>query len=230
MPDIFIAEPKKENKTAPEIPYVLEKQEKADKPIPIIQSPINVKNSVRLFSSFCKDPDGISFQSQEKDEKILLFLRKDFITNAKWIFIGIVFTSLPFLLMLSQQLFKTPLPFLTFKFYLILMLFYYLFVATYFYINFITWYYNVFLITDQRIIDVDFSNLVYKDVATTKLNLVQDVSYAQVGVLGTFFGYGNILIQTAGSLDNFTLEAAANPEDAVHVIEELIGKRNEQSV
>ena len=225
MPDVFIAEPKENDKTASEIPYVLEKQERADKPIPVIQLPVSLKNSVRLFSSFCKDPDGISFQSQEKDEKVLLFLRKDFITNTKWILIGIFLILLPLSLILSQQLFKNPLPFLTFNFYLIIILFYYLFVAAYLYINFITWYYNVALITDRRVIDVEFSGLVYKDVATTKLSLVQDVSYAQVGVIRTFFDYGNILIQTAGSLDNFVFEATPNPEGAVHVVEELIGKQ-----
>lgn len=230
MPDIFVAEPETKDATVPEIPYVLEKQERLDKPIPIIQPPINIDNSVHLFSSFCKDPDGISFQSQEKGEKILLFLRRDFITNAKWILIGVVLAILPLLLVFSQQLFKNPLPFLTFKFYLLFLFFYYLFVAAYFYINFITWYYNVALITDRRVIDVDFSSLVYKDVATTKLSLVQDVSYAQVGVVRTFFDYGNILIQTAGSLDNFIFESSPKPEDAVHIIEELIGKRNEQFV
>ena len=230
MPDIFIAEPKDKDTTASEIPYVLEKQERADRPIPVIQLPVNLKNSVRLFSSFCKNPDGISFQSQEKGEKVLLFLRKDFITNAKWILIGIFLTLLPLSLIFSQQLFKNSLAFLTLQFCLIIILFYYLFVAAYLYLNFITWYYNVALITDRRVIDVEFSGLVYKDVATTKLNLVQDVSYAQVGVIRTFFDYGNILIQTAGSLDNFIFEAAPNPEGAVHVVEELIGKRNEQFV
>ena len=225
MPDIFIAESKENDTTVPEMPYVLEKQARSDKPIPIIQPPI-VDRSVHLFSSFCKDPDGISFQSQESNEKILLFLRRDFITNAKWILIGIILTALPLLLIFSHFS-GNSLTFLTFNFYLLLLLFYYLFVATYFYINFITWYYNVALITDQRVIDVDFSSLVYKDVATTKLSLVQDISYAQVGVVRTFFDYGNILIQTAGSLDNFIFESSPKPEAAVHIVEELIGKRNE---
>jgi hypothetical protein len=227
MPDIFVAEPKNKDTTVPEMPYVLEKQERSDKPMPVISPIITSDHAVHLFSSFCKNPDGISFENQEKDEKILLFLRKDFITNAKWILLGIMLILLPLLFIFSQHLFGTLLPFLSIKFYLILLLFYYLFVITFFYINFITWYYNVALITDQRIIDVDFSSLVYKDVATTKLSLVQDVSYAQVGVVRTFFDYGNILIQTAGSLDNFIFECSPQPEDAVHVVEELIGKRNE---
>jgi len=227
MPDIFVAEPETKKTTVPEMPYVLEKQMGSDKPIPIVQPPIDDDHSVHLFSSFCKDPVGISFQSQENNEKILLFLRRDFITNTKWILIGIALAVIPLFLIFSEYLFRSILPFLDFNFYLLLLLFYYLFIAAYLYINFITWYYNVALITDQRVIDVDFSSLVYKDVATTKLSLVQDVSYAQVGVVRTFFDYGNILIQTAGSLDNFIFESSPKPEAAVHIVEELIGKRNE---
>lgn len=226
MPDIFVAEPKAKS-VIPEEPYTLEKQEKRTKSFPVVPPLTIPKNAVHLFSSFCKNPDGISFQTQEDGEKVLLFFRRDFMTNAKWILIGIFLAVLPFLLLIAQQLFKNPFPFLSLKFYLVLFVFYYLVVATYLYINFITWYYNVALITDRRVIDVDFSGLVYKDVATTKLSLVQDVSYVQVGVIRSFFDYGNILIQTAGSLDNFTFESAPDPEEIVHVVEELIGKQNE---
>jgi hypothetical protein len=232
MPDIFIAEPKAEPKNEEPAPSgkesVLEEKAKSKQRLFSDEdSLLKSKTAVHLFSSFCKNPSGISFQTQEEGEKVLLFLRRDFITNAKWILTGIVLLILPLLLPFFQQFLKTILPSLPLKFYLIFFISYYLVVASYLYINFITWYFNVALITDHRVIDVDFSGLVYKDVATTKLSLVQDVSYAQVGVIRSFFDYGNILIQTAGSLDNFTFESAPKPEEAVHVIEELIGKRNE---
>jgi hypothetical protein len=100
-------------------------------------------------------------------------------------------------------------------------------VATYWYINFISWYFNISLVTDKRVIDINFSNLVYKDVAATKMNLVQDVSFAQIGAIRTFFDYGDVLVQTAGTLDNFTFESAPQPENIVHIVEDLIGKHNE---
>ena len=226
MPDIFVAKPEAKS-IIPEEPFTLEKQEKQDKPFPLTPPLIIPQNSVHLFSSFCKNPDGISFQTQESGEKILLFFRRDFMTNAKWILIGLALLIMPVLFLIIQSLFRSPFPFLSFKLYLLIFVGYYLVVATYFYLNFITWYYNVAIITDRRVIDVDFAGLVYKDVATTKLSLVQDVSYAQVGVVRSFFDYGDILIQTAGSLDNFTFESASNPEEIVHVVEELIGKRND---
>ena len=225
MPDIFVAQPKAQS-AIPEEPYTLEKQDEEKKPS-LAQPLIIPRNTVHLFSSFCQNPDGISFQSQEDGEKVLLFLRKDFITNAKWIFLTLLLIIAPLLILLTGKFVTTifsAIPFVDILFFLI---FYYLVVGTYAYIDFITWYYNVALITDRRVIDVDFSSLVYKDVATTKLSLVQDVSYAQVGVIRTFFDYGNILIQTAGSLDNFTFESSSKPEEVVHIVEELIGKRNE---
>jgi hypothetical protein len=223
MPDIFIAEPKAKS-FIPEEPYTLEKQPEPDSPLPLKPPLIIPQNIVGLFSSFCANPDGVSFQTQEEGEKILLFLRRDFATNIRWVLTGIILILLPILLPFARQLFGNLFPYLSIKFYFISLAFYYLVVATYIYINFITWYYNVALITDRRVIDVDFSNLVYKDVATTKLSLVQDISYAKVGVSRTFFDYGDILIQTAGSLDNFKFESASNPEEVVHIIEELIGK------
>jgi len=227
MPDIFVAEPKEKEATVPEMPYVLEKQTDSGGPIPIIQPPINTTNPVHLFSAFKKNPDGITFRDQEGEETILLFIRHSFITNIRWVLFGIFLAILPILVSLSLGFFQNPLPSLPIKYYFMIEAFYYLIIAAYFYINFITWHFNIALVTDKRIIDINFSNLVYKDVAATKLNLVQDVSFAQVGAIRTFFDYGDVLVQTAGTLDNFTFESAPQPENIVHIIEDLIGKRND---
>jgi hypothetical protein len=230
MPDIFIAEPKNEEPAPLRKRSILEERATSkEKLFSGEDSPIVLRNTVHLFSAFRKDPDGITFRDQEDEETILLFIRRSFITNLKWIFIGSFFAILPILLSFSLGFFQNPLPPLPGKFYLMFELFYYLFVATYWYINFMTWYFNISLITDKRVIDINFSNLVYKDVAATKLNLVQDVSFAQVGAIRTFFDYGDVLIQTAGTLDNFILESAPQPENIVHIVEDLIGRRNELS-
>jgi hypothetical protein len=91
-------------------------------------------------------------------------------------------------------------------------------------VSFITWYFNVSLVTSIRVMDVVFSNLVYKNVSATKIDLVQDVNYSQIGVFRTFFDYGDVMVQTAGTLDNFVFEAVPQPENVVHIIEDLIGK------
>lgn len=215
MPDIFIAEPKNDDSAPIETTPLISSDETPP------------YNPVHLFSAFKKDPDGVDFSDKDTEETIILFIRRSFITNIRWIFFGSLFLIIPVLLMFALRFFPNPLPFLPHKFYLFLIAFYYLVVATYWFINFISWYFNISLVTDKRVIDINFSSLVYKDVAATKMNLVQDVSFSQIGAIRTFFDYGDVLVQTAGTLDNFIFESAPQPENIVHIVEDLIGKRNE---
>lgn len=223
MPDIFVADTNKGSETDNKNPdnaliggQSAAKTPNSDKTIP------TGHNRVHLFSSLCKDPDDIVFQNQDQDEKVLLFIRKDFITNSKWIAVGVLLILVP-LIFGSAHFISLPV-----RFGIIFLLFYYLVVAAYWYVNFITWYFNISLVTNIRVVDIEFSGLVYKDVASTKLSLVQDVSYSQIGVLRTFFDYGNILVQTAGTLDNFDFDSAPQPENVVHLIGDLIGRNNVQ--
>lgn len=178
-----------------------------------------------LFSSFYKNPRGIFVKNQEKEEKILLFIRRSMITNLKWIIASIVFLILPLFLYLfvnfGEQIITFPI-----KYILFFLLFYYLIVFSYIYVNFITWYFNISFVTNIRVIDIDFSGLIYKNVAVTKLSLIQDASFIQAGAVRTFFDYGDVFIQTAGTHSNFEFEAAPQPANAVHIINDLIGKRN----
>ena len=220
MPDIFVASEKTES--APAKTSIIDEK-------PLISDHVytDKKSSVHLFTSFCEDPEDITFENQEADEKVLLFIRKDLITNLPWITGGVVFAILPLIITPIFIFFHIPTTFIPQKFMLLFASLYYLLLVTYFFINFITWYFNIDLVTDKRVIDIDFQGLVYKNIATTKISLVQDVSYAQIGVLRTIFNYGNVLVQTAGTIDNFIFESVPRPEDAVHIVENIIGRRNE---
>jgi len=229
MPDIFIAEPNNDvPPTPPREDSILEQRAKSkQKLFSEEESLSSAKNPVHLFSAFKKNPDGITFRDQEEGEKILLFVRRSFITNLKWILLGTFLAILPVFLPLLLQSFQSSLLFFPAKFYLMLGLFYYLFVAIYWHINFITWYFNIDLVTNKRIIDINFSNLVYKDIATTELSFVHDVSFSQVGAIRTFFDYGTVLIQIPGATDAFIFESTPQPENAVQILDNLIRKENE---
>lgn len=186
------------------------------------QKPAPRKGNLHLFSGFCENPDKIFFHDQEPNEEILLFLRKSQIVNIGWILLSILLLIAPFFLFLLPP---SAIPFvIPQKFGLILLLFYLLAVVTYAFVNFIIWYYNAALITNRRIVDIDFHQLVHKDVAETKLSLVQDVSYRQESVIENFFDYGHVLIQTAGTVDNFEFNSLPKPERIEEIVNDLIGK------
>jgi hypothetical protein len=194
----------------------------------VIDTTDNGNGMVHLFTSYCEKPDDITFENQDDDENVLLFIRKDLITNLPWIITGFFLILIPLLIMPVLSLFHIPSFVFPQNYLFVLTVFYYLLIATFLFINFITWYFNLDIVTEKRILDISFEGIVYKNVAATKLTLVQDVSYTQIGVIRTIFDYGDVLIQTAGTVDNFIFDAVPRPEDAVHVVENLIGKRNEQ--
>lgn len=186
---------------------------------------MNSPNYVRMLSSFCENPLGIVFAQQESDEKILLFLRRHFVTNLLWILIASLLLLAPILLFI----FRSELQFigtinLPGQFILVFILFYYLAVFAYAFINFLSWFYNVFIVTQKRIVDIDYSNIVMHNVAFTKLSHVQDVNYTQTGFIRALFNYGDIFVQTAGNEVNFEALSVPQPRRAAHIIANLIGK------
>lgn len=225
MPDIFVASPKIKKAAPKKGPLSSQPKARDFKDNEMQAKPYipPLEQQMHLFSSFCLNPKGIHFKNQEPGEKILLFLRRDLITNFMWIIISIALLVIPILsfpfIDLSKPIFIFPI-----KHIIIFILFYYLLVFTYVYVNFITWYFNIGLITNIRVMDVDFSNLIYKNIAATKISLIQDVSFTQGGVSRTFFDYGDVFVQTSGTLENIEFEATPKPENTVHVIEDLIGK------
>lgn len=193
----------------------------------IIKDEHQERSHMYILSSFSKDPIGISFQAQKHDEVIILFLRAHFITNLFWILISLVLIFIPAIIaMLSSvfgiRFFSSP---LVAHFTTVYLLFYYLIVFSFIFINFLHWFYNVFIVTTQRVVDIDYSDIVVHNIAVTKLSHVQDVNYTQSGFIPTLFNYGNLFVQTAGTEINFEAPNVPKPREATHIIGELIGKK-----
>lgn len=200
MTDIFVA-PRKENPNPP-------------------------AHDVGFFSSFCQNPEGVHFQTQKSNEAIILFLRSHFITNISWIIFSLFLLVLP--IIIFNFLPNFGLDFLSSpratRFITIFTLFYYLMVFSYVFISFLHWFYNVFIVTTERIVDMDYSDIVVHNIAVTSLTHVQDVSYTQSGFIPTFFNFGDLFVQTAGNERNFEAYSVPKPREATHIIGDLTGK------
>ncbi len=90
--------------------------------------------------------------------------------------------------------------------------FWYLFVFGFAFYKFIFWYFNVYLLTNERIVDIDFRGLLHKETSYAKLNQIQDVSPKIIGFFGTFFHYGNVFIQTAAERPEFEFHNVEKPD------------------
>lgn len=181
------------------------------------------ENHMHALASFCENPIGMSFQSQESDEKILLFLRRHFITNIPWVITTIILILTPSILNIAARMLSLDITLISPQFTRVVLLFYYLLVFAYAFVSFLTWFYNLFIATQKEIVDIDFSEIVFHDVAATKLNLVEDVNYIQSGFIRSLFNYGDLFVQTAGGKENIEAFAVPQPARAARIILDLIG-------
>lgn len=218
MPDLFVAQDQDINQPNP---TTINEQQLSSS----TQPQIPPTHNAHIFTTYCEYPKNVHFGAQEPNEQVLLFLRRDFITNVPWILSSILLLLAPTLFVAVATASNIQIAMIPVNYGFILSSMYYLIIATYIFINFITWYFNSSLITNVRVVDVDFEDIIYKNVSETKLNLVQDVSYKQIGAIQTFYDFGDVLVQTASAVDNFELEAVPQPQHVVEVIENLIGRR-----
>lgn len=181
------------------------------------------KGNPHFYTAFSMYPKNITFENQEPDEEILFIVRQAFITNIPWILLSIFLLFLPPFIPRALEL---AFPYLTFSqnALVALIIFSYLIIFGFIILGFVLWYFRIAFLTNKRLIDVDIEGLLYKNIAETKLDLIQDVSYTQIGVVRSLFNYGDILVQTAGSIPNFEFERAPKPAEIVRVLGELIGK------
>jgi len=80
-----------------------------------------------------------------------------------------------------------------------------LFTATYIYKQ------SRLLVTDKSLVQVMQKTLFNKKVSRLSMSNVEDVSEEQRGFLASFFNYGTLTVQTAGTEDNFIFTLCPNP-------------------
>lgn len=178
-----------------------------------------------LFSAYYENPTNIRFENQEKEERIVLFLRQHPVVNIPWLAVTLLLVAAPILLS-----FFPVFDFLPSRFQFVGVLVWYLLVFAYILENFLSWVFNIYIVTDRRIVDIDFFNLIHKQVSDAEIPRIQDVTYTLKGVVGTLFNYGDVLIQTAGTAPNFDFSRTPNPEVVVKILQELRRERERKNV
>jgi membrane protein YdbS with pleckstrin-like domain len=217
MPDVFVSESKEvpPEETVESIPEKVPTTEKQKSAIP--------GHSHSILSAFSLYPDGIDFESRAEDEKVILFLRQHIIVNIKWIVVAVAMFFVPGVAK-SFGVFQS----LPTGFELVITMAWYLITMAYAFENFLNWYFNVYIVTNSRIVDVDFHNLIYKQVSDAGLDKIQDVTYNMGGVARTVFNYGDVFIQTASEVSEFDFLAVPNPARVTKIINDLITKDEER--
>lgn len=150
---------------------------------------------------------------REQNEKIIFFLRRHPYVIAKTVFIYFVLGFLPWLaysyiknewLHLSDG--QIGLVFLR-----LLIVTFYLFWWLLLYYSWLDYFLDIWIVTNHRVLNIEQRGMFNRIMAEHKLFRIQDVMSEQKGILPTFFDYGEIHIQTAGSEKIVIFEQVPHP-------------------
>lgn len=165
------------------------------------------------------------FKEQFDDEEVLLVFRKHALVMRKGLIFASIGLLLPmlYILALTQIYANNPekLPGVN-AFYLALgvgFLMSLLIMLPYW----ISWYYSVYIVTDQRLIQITQKGLFHRSMVTLGLEQIQMVNYEISGLEQTLLGFGTIGIQTfVGSLTIHDVHHPAKiQKELLHILRDL---------
>ncbi len=95
---------------------------------------------------------------------------------------------------------------------------FFIFIWLFFFITWIDYYFDVWIVTNERIVNINQKGLFSREVSELEMEKIQDITVEVLGIIPTFFNYGNLYIQTAGETERFIFARVPNP----YAIKDLI--------
>lgn len=141
----------------------------------------------------------------KEGEEVKAVLHKHPMTLVKPGLKVLVFAGMPIVILSA---FLSANPFILALFFLVLTCSF-----TYGFFEWYNWYNDVYILTSERIVDIEQKSFFHRVVSETTWDKVQDVTYEVVGVLPTLFDYGTIRIQTAGAKEVICMDQIARPKE-----------------
>lgn len=165
----------------------------------------------------------IYFPSQNPNEKIILLLRRHWFVFYKFILIYILVGLAPVVFYLANDYLGIKLigGEISRALSILLVSVFYLFWWLLAFRQFADLWLDVWMVTDERAVDVSQKGLFSRTISELKLFQIQDVTADVRGLLPTFLHYGNVYIQTAGEEGRFVFEQIPHPYEVTREIMRL---------
>lgn len=173
--------------------------------------------------------EEINFPGKREGEVIILFLRRHwFIFFMRLLFIIVSVASLVavyYLILLLNSNFQEN------EYYNLLLFgesLATLFIWNFFFILWLDYYLDAWIVTNERIINIEQRGFFVRNISELKLTKIQDVTSEIIGVIPTLLDYGNIYVQTAGEKERFVFYQIPCPNRVKNTIVQLQEKEEKK--
>jgi uncharacterized membrane protein YdbT with pleckstrin-like domain len=98
---------------------------------------------------------------------------------------------------------------------------YYLFLWVFFFAQFIDYYFDTWIVTNDRLVDIEQRGLFSRVVTELDLYLIQDVTSETHGFFANVFNYGDVLIDSAGPKQRVEFKNVPHPNEVRNQVVQL---------
>lgn len=161
------------------------------------------------------------FPGQRDDEHVIFILRPHWFVFFAQVFKLVGFNLLPFVVFIFIYYilgWEIPTDGFFYIIGVILIALYYIGAWLAYYHAFVDYHLDLWILTDQRIIDIEQKGLFDRVIAELNIMKVQDVTAEVHGHIPTFFDYGDVYIQTAAEQQRFSFQKVPHPEEIARLI------------
>ena len=154
-------------------------------------------------------------------EKILLILHKHWIAVVSKFIAGLILAFVPILLV--PGIFAAnliPMPAEAAPIILFFLIIYLMVIALLLFIFWIDYYLDMWIVTNERIIDINQKGLFQREITEFRLDKIQNITVKIPDVVATFLKYGDLIIETAGE-SSFTISQIPKVYEAKNLILDL---------
>jgi len=96
-----------------------------------------------------------------------------------------------------------------------------LFIWIYGFFIWIDYYFDIWIITSERIINIEQKGLFVRSMSEVKYSRIQDVTAEEKGVIPTMLDYGDVFIQTAAEKERFVFRKVPGPYELKDMIMDM---------
>ncbi|PIP51218.1 hypothetical protein COY43_00725 [Candidatus Berkelbacteria bacterium CG_4_10_14_0_8_um_filter_35_9_33_8] len=163
-----------------------------------------------------------TFENITYDESIIIKSRRHVLSVLLSIIVFVILSILPVIIVtiafsLEIPVFKNP----NINILLLLASCYYMIYLLVFTSELISYYYDLLLVTNSNVISIDQSSMFSRKILQFNLEQIEDINVNITGFIPTFFNFGNIIIQTAGTKELTVIKGMPNPQKIASKIMEL---------
>jgi membrane protein YdbS with pleckstrin-like domain len=167
--------------------------------------------------SFKAFPKSLNFNGKEEEEEVVLVVRSHWIFLVPKVLLAIL---LPILITVIYAVF--PGIFNSFAMFFGILIAGAVISISILATAFLKWYYNVNIVTDQRVVDVDFHNIVSHTMSEAQLEKIEDISHSVLGIVSSIFDIGTVYIQTASATAEIEFQNIPRPSDVQDILSDLL--------